>query len=85
MPVNSDTNFTIIGQVENSCHEIYNITMPNGNNIVGRLSGKLRFNKIQILPGDYVKISISVNDTSHGLITHRLSDSEGRRLFKNSK
>ena len=43
------------------------------NNIVvrGVLSGRMKKNRIKVVQGDRVKISVSPYDTSHGLVTYR--------------
>lgn len=48
---------------------------PNSNYqnhiIVGHLSGKMRMNYITILPGDRVKVEMSIYDLTKGRITYR--------------
>ncbi len=43
------------------------------NNVVvrGVLSGRMKKNRIKVIQGDRVKISVSPYDTSHGLVTYR--------------
>ena len=43
------------------------------NDIVvrGILSGRMKKNRIKVIQGDRVKISVSPYDTSHGLVTYR--------------
>lgn len=43
------------------------------NNVVvrGILSGRMKKNKIKVIQGDRVKISVSPYDTTHGLVTYR--------------
>jgi len=50
----------------------FKIALANGHEILGHLSGKMRMNKIKILPGDRVKIQISPYDLSKGRVTYRL-------------
>lgn len=40
--------------------------------ITGVLSGRMKKNKIKVIVGDRVQISVSPYDTDHGLITYRL-------------
>ena len=40
--------------------------------ITGVLSGRMKKNKIKVIVGDRVQISVSPYDTGHGLITYRL-------------
>jgi translation initiation factor IF-1 len=43
------------------------------DNIVvrGVLSGRMKKNRIKVIQGDRVKVSVSPYDTSHGLVTYR--------------
>lgn len=43
------------------------------NNVVvrGVLSGRMKKNRIKVIQGDRVKVSVSPYDTTHGLITYR--------------
>ena len=43
------------------------------NNVVvrGVLSGRMKKNRIKVIQGDRVKVSVSPYDTSHGLVTYR--------------
>ena len=52
------------GTMEIECEE--------GVKITGVLSGRMKKNKIKVIVGDRVKISVSPYDTAHGLITYRL-------------
>ncbi|NQU77427.1 translation initiation factor IF-1 [Candidatus Falkowbacteria bacterium] len=49
----------------------FKIRLENGNEILGHLSGKMRMNRIRLLPGDKVKLEISPYDLSKGRITYR--------------
>jgi len=50
----------------------FKVVLENGHEIMAHLSGKMRMNKIRILPGDKVKLQISPYDLSKGRITYRL-------------
>ncbi|PIP34281.1 translation initiation factor IF-1 [Candidatus Falkowbacteria bacterium CG_4_10_14_0_2_um_filter_41_15] len=50
----------------------FKVTLANGHEILAHLSGKMRMNKIKILPGDRVKLQISPYDLSKGRVTYRL-------------
>ena len=50
----------------------FKVALANGHEILANLSGKMRMNKIKILPGDRVKIRISPYDLSKGRVTYRL-------------
>jgi len=49
----------------------FKITLENGQEILGFLSGKMRMNKIRILPGDEVKVEMTPYDLSKGRIIYR--------------
>ncbi len=50
----------------------FKIKLENGHEILGHLSGKMRMNKIRLLPGDKVKVQMSPYDLSKGRIVFRL-------------
>ena len=50
----------------------FRIGLENGHEILAHLSGKMRMNKIRLLPGDKVKLQISPYDLTKGRITYRL-------------
>lgn len=50
----------------------FKIKLENGHEILAHLSGKMRMNKIRLLPGDRVKVQMSPYDLSKGRITFRL-------------
>jgi len=50
----------------------FKVVLENGHEILAHLSGKMRMNKIRLLPGDKVKLQISPYDLSKGRITYRL-------------
>lgn len=50
----------------------FKIKLENGHEILGHLSGKMRLNKIRLLPGDKVKVQMSPYDLSKGRVTFRL-------------
>lgn len=49
----------------------FKIKLENGQEILGFLSGKMRMNKIRILPGDMVKVEMTPYDLSKGRVTYR--------------
>ena len=49
----------------------FKVKLANGHMITAHLSGKLRMNYIRILPGDSVKVEVSVYDLTKGRITWR--------------
>ena len=50
----------------------FRVTLENGHEILAHLSGKMRMNKIRLLPGDKVKLQISPYDLTKGRIIYRL-------------
>lgn len=50
----------------------FRVALDSGHEILAHLSGKMRMNKIRLLPGDKVKLQISPYDLSKGRITFRL-------------
>ncbi|PIR94368.1 translation initiation factor IF-1 [Candidatus Falkowbacteria bacterium CG10_big_fil_rev_8_21_14_0_10_39_11] len=50
---------------------MFRITLDNGHEITGLLSGKMRMNKIRILPGDKVKVEMTPYDLTKGRIVYR--------------
>jgi translation initiation factor IF-1 len=48
------------------------VECEQGVKITGVLSGRMKKNKIKVIVGDKVQVSVSPYDTSHGLITYRL-------------
>lgn len=49
----------------------FRVKLDNGHLILGHLSGKMRLNKIRLLPGDHVKVEISPYDLSKGRVVYR--------------
>lgn len=50
----------------------FKVTLDNGHEILAHLSGRMRMNKIRLLPGDKVKVEMSPYDLRKGRITYRL-------------
>lgn len=49
----------------------FKIRLEDGHTILGHLSGKMRLNKIRLLPGDKVKVEITPYDLTKGRIVYR--------------
>ncbi len=49
----------------------FKIRTENDQYIIGHLSGKMRMNRIRILPGDSVKLEMSPYDLTKGRIVYR--------------
>jgi len=52
---------------------LFKVRVENGDEILAHLSGRMRLNYIRILPGDRVKVELSLYDSSRGRIIQRLS------------
>ena len=50
----------------------FKVVLSDGKEIMGFLSGKMRMNRITILPGDKVSLEMSPYDTEKGRIVYRL-------------
>jgi translation initiation factor IF-1 len=50
---------------------MFRVTLENGHEILAHLSGKMRMNKIRILPGDRVKVEMTPYDLTKGRIIYR--------------
>ncbi len=50
----------------------FKVQLENDHEILAHLSGKMRINRIRLLPGDKVKVEISPYDLTKGRITYRL-------------
>ena len=63
----------VIGEVvELMPASTFKVLLPNGHEILTHLSGKMRMNRIRLLPGDRVKIQMSPYDLTKGRITFRM-------------
>jgi translation initiation factor IF-1 len=49
----------------------FRVKLDNGHLILGYLSGKMRLNKIRLVPGDKVKVEMSPYDLTKGRIIYR--------------
>ncbi len=52
----------------------YLVELANGHTVQAHVSGKMRMNKIRILPGDYVTVLLSTYDLTRGIITWNNKD-----------
>ena len=49
----------------------FKVRLENGHEILAHLSGRMRINRIRLLPGDKVRIQISPYDLTKGRIIYR--------------
>lgn len=67
-----EAGFSVRGEVVESLpNAIFRVKLENGIEVLGHLAGKLRMNKITIIPGDAVELEMSPYDLSKGRITYR--------------
>ena len=57
--------------VETLPNAMFQVELENGHRVLAHISGKLRMNFINILPGDKVTLEMSPYDLSRGRITWR--------------
>lgn len=50
---------------------LFRVDLDNGHHITATLGGKMRLNRISLLPGDRVVVKLSVYDLSKGRIIYR--------------
>lgn len=49
----------------------FRIILENGHEILGHLSGRMRMNRIRLLPGDRVKVEMTPYDLTKGRVVYR--------------
>ena len=75
MPINEEKSQVIKKDgrvIEALPNAFFKVVLADGKEIMGFLSGKMRMNRITILPGDKVSLEISPYDESKGRIVYRL-------------
>ena len=50
---------------------MFRVDLPNGNNVLAHISGKMRKHFIRIVPGDKVAVELSPYDLTKARITFR--------------
>lgn len=70
--VNKKGFIEVLGTVEELLPSaMFKITLDNGHTILGHLSGKMRLNRIKLLPGDHVTVEMTPYDLTKGRIIYR--------------
>jgi len=72
LPKPNDDAFILEGRTDEALtggH--FQLYIDNGHTVLGHLSGKMRKNRIRILPGDRVQVEVSAYDLNRGRITYR--------------
>ena len=76
MPTNEGKKEQVIKKdgrvIEALPNAFFKVVLSDGKEIMGFLSGKMRMNRITILPGDKVSIEMSPYDEGKGRIVYRL-------------
>jgi len=49
----------------------FRVLLDDGHEVLAHLAGKLRFNRIRILPGDRVIVEMATEDSPRGRIVYR--------------
>ena len=57
--------------VEPLANAMFRVEMENGHKVLAHVSGRMRMNRIRILPGDRVTMELSPYDLTRGRITYR--------------
>ena len=71
--INSKDFIEVEGEViELMPSAMFKVVLESGHEIMTHLSGKMRMNRIKLLPGDKVRIQMSPYDLTKGRITYRL-------------
>lgn len=67
-----EDNFKLKGQVTEALPNAqFRVELETGQEVLGHLAGKLRVNRITIIPGDAVDIELSPYDVTKGRIVYR--------------
>lgn len=74
MSDDSEDVIVVDGEVTDKLPEgKFRVELDNDHEIIAHLSGKMRMNYIDILPGDRVKLELSPYDLERGRIIYRYS------------
>jgi translation initiation factor IF-1 len=57
--------------LESLGNAMFRVELGNGHRVIAHVSGKMRMHYIKILPGDKVKMEMSIYDLSKARITFR--------------
>ncbi|BCV24301.1 MAG TPA: translation initiation factor IF-1 [Firmicutes bacterium] len=72
MPKERDDAIEVDGTVvEPLPNAMFRVELDNGHRVLAHVSGKIRMNFIRILPGDRVRLQLSLYDLGRGRITYR--------------
>ncbi|MDI3538858.1 MAG: translation initiation factor [Bacillota bacterium] len=72
MPKERDDAIEVDGTViEPLPNAMFRVELDNGHRVLAHVSGKIRMNFIRILPGDRVRVQLSLYDLGRGRIIYR--------------
>lgn len=67
-----EDSFKLKGQVTEALPNAqFRVALETGQEVLGHLAGKMRVNRITIIPGDLVDIEMSPYDVTKGRIVYR--------------
>uniref|UniRef100_A0A7C3MHY4 Translation initiation factor IF-1 n=1 Tax=Dictyoglomus thermophilum TaxID=14 RepID=A0A7C3MHY4_DICTH len=70
----------VVGTVKEALpNATFKVQLDNGLEIMAYISGKMRMNFIRVMPGDRVKVELSIYDLTKGRITYRFVNKEGNK------
>ncbi|MFN3699331.1 MAG: translation initiation factor IF-1 [Dictyoglomus sp.] len=70
----------VVGTVKEALpNATFKVQLDNGLEILAYISGKMRMNFIRVMPGDRVKVELSIYDLTKGRIIYRFTNKEGTR------
>lgn len=73
-PLTKEAGIPVDGLVDEAMPNAqFRILLNNGQTVMGYLSGRMRQNRIRVLPGDRVTVELSPYDVTKGRITKRLT------------
>lgn len=58
--------------IESLPNAVFRVELPAGQIVLGHLAGKMRINRIRVLPGDKVLLELTPYDLAKGRIIRRL-------------
>ena len=58
--------------VEPLPNAMFRVELDNGHMVLGKMAGKMRRNRIRVLPGDRVRVEVSPYDLTRGRIVYRM-------------
>lgn len=66
----------VVGRVTDSLPGAsFKVVLENGQEVLAHLSGKMKMNKIKVLPGDKVRVEMTPYDLTKGRITFVIYES----------